>query len=143
MLTRLSLATLFLLAAFSLSLFQFARGAAAGAAPGPHAFQLSDYVWVEDSVPAGAQLVGTWNWIGPYSFPTPAVGLDAHRDNLASGVHQHYFYKDFDTSTPAKDPGTKHGVREVSMPLPTSGKLYHIRLRPDGPPQCLSGPGCQ
>lgn len=51
--------------------------------------------------------------------------------------------KDFEPGTPAtKEPSVKHGVREVSMPLPTSGKLYHLRLRPDGPAQCLSGSGC-
>jgi hypothetical protein len=49
-----------------------------------------DTVWVEDTTPAGATLVGSWNWSS--SNPTPFSGTLATQSDLASGGHQQYFY---------------------------------------------------
>jgi RHS repeat-associated protein len=54
----------------------------------------SDYVWVEDAVPAGAVLNGVneiWSWTGASASPAPFGGASAHTSALLSGVHQHYF----------------------------------------------------
>ncbi|MGC4044865.1 MAG: RHS repeat-associated core domain-containing protein [Armatimonas sp.] len=49
-------------------------------------------VWMEDTIPAGAT-TGTendaWNWIN--SSPTPYSGGLAHRSNIFTGAHQHWF----------------------------------------------------
>ena len=47
-----------------------------------------DFFWMDDAVPAGASLAGTWNWV---STPTPYSGGLAHQSALAAGLHQHYF----------------------------------------------------
>lgn len=55
-------------------------------------------VWVEDSVPAGSTLVtnaDSWTWIS--TNPSPFSKSLAHRSDLISGLHQHYFR---DTPTP-------------------------------------------
>jgi hypothetical protein len=52
----------------------------------------ADFIWVEDSTPAGAELNGnreSWNWIS--SNPGPFGGTAAHQSGLVSGYHQHYF----------------------------------------------------
>jgi hypothetical protein len=51
----------------------------------------SQQVWVDEAVPAGAQLGGDepWTWIG--SAPTPFAGVRAHRSTSAPGLHQHWF----------------------------------------------------
>src|SRR5204863_2108128 len=54
----------------------------------------NDTVWVEDALQAGATPAGDggdgWNWIS--SNPTPYSGVLAHRAEVASAEHQHYFY---------------------------------------------------
>ena len=50
-----------------------------------------DFVWVEDSTPAGAVLSGTWNWTGLAGSPPPFSGTSAHQSALTAGTHQHYF----------------------------------------------------
>jgi hypothetical protein len=50
---------------------------------------LSDLVWLDDGVPAGASLSGSWNWVS--SAPAPLSGALAHQSVLAAGLHQHYF----------------------------------------------------
>ena len=50
-------------------------------------------VWVDDAAPAGAVVGGDgegWNWIS--SNPGPVSGGVSHQSNVASGIHQHYFY---------------------------------------------------
>jgi hypothetical protein len=49
----------------------------------------NETVWVDDAVPDGATVYGTWNWIT--NGPAPFSGKKAHRENTASGTHQHYF----------------------------------------------------
>jgi hypothetical protein len=51
-----------------------------------------DRPWVEDAVPAGAELFAdgdTWEWVA--TDPEPYVGSRAHRSAVAPGAHQHYF----------------------------------------------------
>jgi len=50
---------------------------------------VADIVWVEDTVPSGGSLFGTWNWIS--SAPAPFSGTLAHQSTLVAGTHQHYF----------------------------------------------------
>lgn len=49
----------------------------------------TDTVWLDDAVPAGASLSGTWNFIA--TNPSPFTGALAHQSILAAGTHQHYF----------------------------------------------------
>jgi hypothetical protein len=50
-------------------------------------------IWIEDTTPAGAVLQteggDAWAWIS--SSPTPYSGSLAHRSNIVSGRHQHFF----------------------------------------------------
>jgi RHS repeat-associated protein len=53
----------------------------------------ADAVWIDDALPAGT--VGynggeDWSWVGP--SPNPQSGVVSHQSNIASGLHQHYFY---------------------------------------------------
>jgi RHS repeat-associated protein len=53
----------------------------------------ADFIWVEDSLPAGAVPAGTnesWSWVG--SNPSPYAGIQAHQSAIATGFHQHYFF---------------------------------------------------
>ena len=78
-----------------------------------------DRSWVDDSVPAGAQLFVDgegWNWVS--ADPEPFTGTAAHRSGLLDGMHQHYFI----------DPAT---------PLTVSGAsvlFAMVYLDPDNPP---------
>jgi YD repeat-containing protein len=57
-----------------------------------------DTLWVEDHVPTGAtQAVygDAWNWTT--NNPAPYSGLSAHKSNLISGLHNHYFYSATET----------------------------------------------
>lgn len=51
------------------------------------------FVWVDDSVPAGATAMGvgaeTWNWVT--ANPAPYSGTRAHQSIVAAGLHEHYF----------------------------------------------------
>ncbi|HSE18100.1 MAG TPA: LamG-like jellyroll fold domain-containing protein [Pyrinomonadaceae bacterium] len=52
----------------------------------------ADTVWVDDSVPAGAQSGGNsegWNWVT--ANPTPLLSNAVHQSNIVSGLHQHFF----------------------------------------------------
>jgi beta-glucosidase len=55
---------------------------------------LPDIIWVEDSLPDGAILGvdgdDSWTWLN--NNPAPFSGGLAHQSNLASGLHQHFFY---------------------------------------------------
>ena len=54
---------------------------------------VTDSVWVEDSVPAGAITTGNgeaWNWIS--SNPWPYSGSLAQQSAVVAGMHQVYFY---------------------------------------------------
>ncbi len=55
--------------------------------------QVTETVWVDDSIPEGASPGAdggdSWNWVS--SNPTPFSGSLAHASALASGLHQHYF----------------------------------------------------
>ncbi len=61
----------------------------------------TDTVWVEDSVPSGVTQDSdggdAWTWIS--SSPSPYSGSLAHRSNISSGEHQHYFYNASGAST--------------------------------------------
>ena len=57
----------------------------------------ADRVWIEDATPAGATLVGAWDWID--ASPSPYSGSLAHRSAVAAGAHQHYFYDAAETLT--------------------------------------------
>jgi hypothetical protein len=76
-----------------------------GSAPPPP--PSNETVWVEDSVPAGAVIVGSggdaWSWIA--SNPTPFSGSLAHKsDNGITGVrHQHVFSNASATLTVGSD----------------------------------------
>ncbi len=52
-----------------------------------------EFVWVEDSLPAGASAQSdggdSWNWVS--SNPAPYTGSLASQSNIAAGEHQHYF----------------------------------------------------
>ncbi|PTX92705.1 glycoside hydrolase family 9 protein [Opitutus sp. ER46] len=58
--------------------------------PGP---TTSDTVWIDDTLPTGAGGLATngdtWNWVS--SNPTPVSGTKAHRSDLATGLHEHWF----------------------------------------------------
>ncbi|MBN2392409.1 MAG: DUF11 domain-containing protein [Anaerolineae bacterium] len=52
----------------------------------------NNFVWIEDALPAGATAYTTndaWTWVT--IDPVPYSGSQAHRSNVASGTHQHYF----------------------------------------------------
>ena len=53
----------------------------------------SDFVWVEDAVPEGADTGvsggDSWKWIS--HSPAPFSGALAHQSALKTGLHQHYF----------------------------------------------------
>jgi hypothetical protein len=49
----------------------------------------NETVFVEDGVPAGATIIGAWNWV---SNPDPYSGGSAHQSGIAPGIEQHYFY---------------------------------------------------
>jgi hypothetical protein len=53
----------------------------------------ADTVWFDDVLPTGASGSGdggdSWSWVS--SSPSPFSGTQAHRSNIASGQHQHYF----------------------------------------------------
>jgi hypothetical protein len=55
---------------------------------------VSDTIWVEDALPAGATAAAdggdSWNWIA--SNPAPFSGALASQSSIAAGLHQHYFY---------------------------------------------------
>ena len=55
---------------------------------------LSDTLWVDDSVPAGAVTASdggdAWTWVN--SNPAPYSGAIAHQSSVGTGEHQHYFY---------------------------------------------------
>jgi type IV secretory pathway VirB3-like protein len=53
----------------------------------PGAINPPDTVWVEDQVPAGATLQGTWNW----DTTQKASGTQSNTDPAAPGMHEHYF----------------------------------------------------
>src|SRR5262245_3408811 len=60
--------------------------------PPPPAPSVSDTVWVEDNLPAGAVTAvndDSWNWIA--SNPSPLSGNQAHQSNIFAGMHQHFF----------------------------------------------------
>ncbi len=61
---------------------------------------ISDVVWVEDALPAGAIAAGSfegWNWTS--INPSPLSGTLAHTSDIVTGVHQHYFYNATQTLT--------------------------------------------
>jgi hypothetical protein len=51
----------------------------------------TDFVWVDDALPAGAGTGATggdsWNWVTTGTFS----GTQAHQSTLAAGLHEHYF----------------------------------------------------
>lgn len=54
----------------------------------------TDAVWVEDSLPAGAQTSSggvneAWNWVG--GGPAPASGSLSNQTPVTAGLHQQYF----------------------------------------------------
>jgi hypothetical protein len=61
--------------------------------PAPTPTSGVEYVWVDDTLPAGAVGAGsngdTWNWVT--SGPTPFSGSKAHQSAIASGLHEHSF----------------------------------------------------
>lgn len=90
-----------------------------------------DYVWVEDSIPAGANMptsLDGWNWIT--SNPTPYSGSSAHQSGLIAGVHNHYFQD-----------------ATATLSVATGEKLFaYVYLDPSNPPseimlQWKSAPG--
>lgn len=78
-----------------------------------------DTVWVEDSLPAGANPVSdgdNWTWVS--SNPAPYSGSLSHQSNNVSGTtqHQHYF-------------------TNVSLPVDTADTLFtYVYLNPANPP---------
>jgi uncharacterized protein (TIGR03437 family) len=68
--------------------------------PSPSGPSLTEVVWVEDALPAGAlpNRVGEpWNWVS--SSPSSYSGATASQSSLADGLHQHYFYGALATMT--------------------------------------------
>ena len=55
----------------------------------------TDLIWLDDGVPAGAVLAGSWNWVS--GDPVPMSGSLAHQSALSAGLHQHYFYNALET----------------------------------------------
>jgi RHS repeat-associated protein len=52
----------------------------------------ADFIWVEDTLPAGAVPAGTnesWSWVG--TNPSPYAGIQSHQSAIVTGFHQHYF----------------------------------------------------
>ncbi|HEU4833526.1 MAG TPA: Calx-beta domain-containing protein [Pyrinomonadaceae bacterium] len=61
---------------------------------------ISDVVWVDDALPAGATPAGSsegWNWTS--INPSPLSGTLAHTSDIVPGVHQHYFFNATQTLT--------------------------------------------
>jgi hypothetical protein len=61
--------------------------------PSPEPPGSTDFVWVDDGVPAGATLSSdndSWNWLG--ENPGPFTGYVAHHSNIYRSYHQHSFY---------------------------------------------------
>lgn len=59
---------------------------------------LTEGIWVEDQLPAGAVPLGdgeTWNWVS--TDPAPLSGKLAHQSIVAAGMHQHFFQNATDT----------------------------------------------
>ena len=75
---------------FSVSLLALGLGASTshGAATGSNIV-----VWVDDSLPAGAQTGAdggdSWNWVS--SNPSPYSGNLSEQSSVATGLHEHYF----------------------------------------------------
>jgi hypothetical protein len=59
----------------------------------PPSTPLTDTVWIDDTLPAGAIPYSSendrWNWVG--TDPTPFSGTLAHRAELGAGLHHHFF----------------------------------------------------
>src|SRR5262245_46309059 len=53
----------------------------------------ADVVWFDDVLPSGAVPNAnggdSWNWVK--KDPNPFSGTQAHRSNLAAGLHEHFF----------------------------------------------------
>ena len=68
-------------------------GKAASTPPRAAAPSVTEIVWSDDAVPAGATALAaggdTWNWVS--SHPAPISGATAHRSDRAAGQHEHYF----------------------------------------------------
>ena len=76
-----------------------------------------DFVWIDDTLPAGATPFGSWNWVS--TDPPPYSGGLSHQSILASGFHQHYF-------TDAAEP----------LLVQTGDTLYaYVYLDPANPPR--------
>ena len=76
----------------------------------------SDFVWMDDALPAGARPAGTWIWVS--TAPAPYSGGLSHQSTLAAGVHQHYFSR-----------------ASVPMQVQTGDTLYaYVYLDPANPP---------
>jgi parallel beta helix pectate lyase-like protein len=61
--------------------------------PTPSPTPLGETVWVDDSVPMGANYGGdaeSWKWVG--TSPSPFSGGLANQSAVVSGMHQHYFF---------------------------------------------------
>jgi hypothetical protein len=84
--------------------------------PPPEPPSPGDIVWIDDTPPAGATTIGTWDWIE--SNPEPMSGLLAHHRTVAAGTHQHYFYNANET-----------------MDINAGDTLFaYVYLDPDNPP---------
>jgi hypothetical protein len=52
---------------------------------------LYDRGWIDDALPAGAQVLGDESWSWASADPEPYTGSVAHRSTVVAGLHQHYF----------------------------------------------------
>ncbi len=80
----------------------------------------NEVAFFDDSLPPAAGGVGsnvdTWNWVS--SNPTPISGATAHKSDLASGQHGHWF-----------------GWAATTLPVVTGDTLYtYVYLDPANPP---------
>lgn len=49
-----------------------------------------EILWIEDSIPEGAQTVGEWGWQEDIKFS----GINSHTDGIKNGIHFHSFNVD-------------------------------------------------
>ncbi|HET7623907.1 MAG TPA: glycoside hydrolase family 9 protein, partial [Verrucomicrobiae bacterium] len=83
---------------------------------------VGNVVWIDDTLPAGAQQAGSggdsyyWTWVN--ANPAPNTGIMAHQSGLASGTHTHLIHD-----------------ATATMNVPTGAVLYtYIYLDPANPP---------
>lgn len=52
---------------------------------------ITETIWVDDALPAGAAPTGDESWTWVTGSPAPFAGAKAHQSAIKAGTHQHYF----------------------------------------------------